>query len=154
MHNSNHQDNNDPTNGNRSDVACTDAGKNIFEKFDDHAIIYLLGLAILISMFSKPLHGDYFSFAFGLWIILCLAYYTLKAIFITSSTVINWERDNPGVPFFRAGGVTEYDQGFADAIGKAVGEEMRCSGTEKTCKLTEYDREMAIEIARQMKKME
>jgi|ERR1039457_3355765 hypothetical protein len=127
--------------------------KNIIEKFDDHAIIYLFGIAIMISLFVKPPHGDNITFALVVWIVFCLVYYTLKAIFITSCTIINWDRDNPGKPMISAGGLTEYDQGFAETIGKAAAEASRSSGSDCPCTLTEYDREMAKEIAREMKKL-
>jgi hypothetical protein len=95
-----------------------------FTKFDDHCIIYSALIGVSLNMMYGPTFEPLASAAlFAL--IGGVVWYTLKAIFITGGTVVNWSRDHPGEPMIHAGGTSEYDTAFADKIGAAVAKGMR-----------------------------
>lgn len=95
-----------------------------FEKFDDHCLTYFFLIGFCLGLFG-PEEGSAISCGAVMALIGGLAWYSLKAVLITGSTVKNWERDHPGEPMFRAGGLTEYDQDYAEAVGKAAAEAIR-----------------------------
>lgn len=91
------------------------------EAFDKHCIIYsaLVGVALMpfTVQGQNPLVLPAVTAFLG-----TVVWYGLKALFITGSTVKNWDKTNPGEPMFSAGGLTEYDSAFAQRIGKSAGE--------------------------------
>ncbi|OHB59765.1 MAG: hypothetical protein A2Y12_03535 [Planctomycetes bacterium GWF2_42_9] len=92
-----------------------------FEGFDRHCLVYFFLIGFALGL-NGPEEGSAFYCGAVMTFVGGLAWYTLKAIFITGSTVRNWDKTNPGEPMFRAGGLTEYDQDYAEAVGKAAAE--------------------------------
>ncbi len=98
------------------------------EAFDDHCILYLAAAGAFLDVFVAPPHdiaASLLSTMFTVSFLGTLAWYAIKAVCITSGTVANWERDHPGEPRFKAGGLTEYDEEKCRQTGSAVAEAIK-----------------------------
>jgi hypothetical protein len=123
--------------------------------FDNHAIFYISigALFVTMCMAQDGIRLDQIAACtFGFSMLGCFGYYTLKAIFITTGTYITWKEAHPGESIWdQDGGLTSYDQNFADAIGRASAGKGNQSQSSKSG-LTGYDHAMADEIGRKMRK--
>lgn len=97
---------------------------SLFEKFDDHCIVYFFLIGFALGL-NNPEEGSAFFCGLVMATVGGLAWYACKAVFITAGTVRNWDRDHPGEPMFKAGGLTQYDQDYAEAVGKAAADAIR-----------------------------
>lgn len=94
---------------------------DLIEKFDRHCILYSAGIGIVLNLlFGPEINVVAAAAAFGT--LGGISWYALKAVFITTNTVVNWECDHPGEPMFISGEgcLTEYDRSMAKAIGEAT----------------------------------
>lgn len=100
----------------------------MIKRFLEYPLSHFFILGLGLGIFGKnPNNENPLFIAMVVTTVLGLGWYTLKAIFITGSTVANWDRDHPGEPMFRAGGLTQYDQDYAEAVGKAAADAIRKS---------------------------
>jgi len=95
-----------------------------FEAFDDHCISYFFLIGFCLGIFGQG-DGSAISCGAVMATVGGLAWYSAKALLITGTTIANWDRDHPGEPMFKTGGLTQYDQDYAEAIGKAAAEAIR-----------------------------
>jgi hypothetical protein len=128
------------------------SGTNLIVAFDNHAIFYIFAFALVFSLCFAVPGADFLGLVLCLGTVVCMGYYTIKGLAITCKTASNWKRDNPGKSIFDLdGGLTSYDQNFADAIGRAVGQS--CQGSNRSSSgLTSYDIAKAREIASNIRK--
>jgi len=100
----------------------------MIKRFVEYPLSHFFILGLGLGVFGKnPNNENPLFIAMVVTTVLGLGWYTLKAVFITSCTVKNWDRDHPGEPMFRAGGLTEYDQEQCRQTGRAVAEAIRQS---------------------------
>ncbi len=98
------------------------------EEFDKHCILYLAAMGAFLDVFIAPPHNiaaSLLSTMFTVAFLGTLVWYAIKAVCITSSTVANWERDHPGEPRLKSGGLTEYDEEKCRQTGQAVAEAIK-----------------------------
>lgn len=101
---------------------------NAIKRFVEYPLSHFFILGLGLGIFGKnPDSENPLIIALMVMTVLGLGWYTLKAIFIAGSTVKNWDRDHPGEPMFRAGGLTEYDAEKCRQTGAAVAEAIRKS---------------------------
>lgn len=75
-------------------------------------------VGVILNYFHGPKPADPVGSAFIFAGIVLMFWYPIKAILITSGTIVRFRKE--GKPLFEAGGLTEYDREFAKQVGEAA----------------------------------